>query len=164
MRPDRFLRGGDHTPFNQLGFSAVRFTEFNENFDRQHQNIRKENGKEFGDLPAFVDYNYTANVARINVAALASLAKAPDTPLNPKMKINLDNITYLSWEKPVSGPGIKGYNVLIRETYQPFWEKKIFVTDTKAELPYSKDNYFFGIQSVGESGHLSQIVIPVPSR
>lgn len=163
-RPDRFLRGGDHTPFSQLGYTAVRLTEFNENFDHQHQNVRVEKNVQYGDLPEFVDYPYAANVARINLATLASLAKAPAAPQQVKMKINLDNLTYLSWEAPASGPQPKGYYILLRETYQPFWEKRIFVTDTKAELPYSKDNYFFAVQSVGQSGHVSQMVTPVPTR
>lgn len=164
MRPDRFLRGGDHTPFNQLGFTAIRFCEFNENFDRQHQNIRTENGKEYGDLPELVNFAYTANVAKINLAAMASLAKAPASPQAPKMKINLDNMTYLSWDAPAFGPKVKGYYVLMRETYQPFWETRTFVTGTEASLPFSKDNYFFGVQSVGDDGQVSQIVVPVPSR
>lgn len=164
MRPDRFLRGGDHTPFLQNGFVAVRFTEFNENFTQQHQTIRTENGKEYGDLLKYVDFGYAANVARLNLATLASLAKAPAKPQNVKMKVNLDNMTYLTWEAPMSGPKPKGYNVLIRETYQPFWEKKIFVTDLKADLPYSKDNYYFAVQAVGERDHTSQAVMPVPTR
>lgn len=163
-RPDRFLRGGDHTPFNQLGFTAVRFTEFNENFNHQHQNVRMENKVQYGDLPEFVDYAYAANVARLNLAALATLAKAPAQPAQVKMRVNLDNMTYLSWAAPASGPRPKGYYILMRETYQPFWEKKIFVTDPNAELPYSKDNYFFAVQSVGQNGHVSQIAMPVPVR
>jgi hypothetical protein len=163
-RPDRFLRGGDHTPFNQLGFTAVRFTEFNENFTHQHQNVRVENNIQYGDLPEFVDYPYAANVARINLASMASIAKAPASPQSVKMKINLDNMTYLTWEAPTSGPKPKGYYVLVRETFQPTWEKKIFVNGTSVEIPMSKDNYFFAVQSVGDSGHLSQIVMPVPTR
>lgn len=163
-RPDRFLRGGDHTPFNQLGFTAVRFTEFNENFDHQHQNVRVENNIHYGDLPEFVDYEYVANVARINLAALASLARAPGPPQQVKMKINLNNITHLTWEAPSAGPKPKGYYIVMRETYQPFWEKKILVTDLKVSLPYSKDNYFFGVQAVGSDGHVSQVVMPVPVR
>ena len=163
-RPDRFLRGGDHTPFSQMGFPAVRFTEFNENFTQQHQDLRTENNIKYGDLPEYVNYAYTANVARLNLIALASLAKAPGQPKDVKMKINLDNITYLSWEAPASGPKPKGYYVLIRETFQPFWEKKVFVSELKAALPYSKDNFFFAVQSVGEDGHVSQIVMPVPVR
>ncbi len=164
MRPDRFLRGGDHTPFLQNDFIAVRFTEFNENYTQQHQTLRTENDIAYGDLPQHVDYKYAANVGRLNLAAIASLAKAPASPEGFKMKVNLDNITYLSWEAPKVGPKPKGYNVLLRETYQPFWEKRIFVTDLKAELPYSKDNYFFGVQAVGENGHLSQVILPVPVR
>jgi hypothetical protein len=163
-RPDRFLRGGDHTPFSQLGFPAVRFTEFNENFTQQHQDLRTENNIKYGDLPEYVDYAYAANVARVNLIALASLAKAPGQPKEVKMRINLDNITYLNWEAPATGPKPKGYYVLIRETFQPFWEKKLFVTDLKAALPYSKDNYFFAVQAVGEDEHVSQIVMPVPVR
>ena len=164
MRPDRFLRGGDHTPFLQNGFAAVRFTEFNENFTQQHQNLRVENGVDYGDKLQYVDFSYAANVARINLAAMASLAWAPAPPENVVMPIGLGNITSLSWEMPSSGPKPKGYNVLIRETYQPFWEKKIFVDSLGAELPFSKDNYFFAVQSVGENGHLSQMVMPVARR
>lgn len=164
MRPDRFLRGGDHTPFLQNGFAAVRFTEFNENYTQQHQNIREEEGIEYGDKLKFVDFEYAANVARLNLAAMASIAKAPAAPQNVSMEVRLSNVSKLSWEAPETGPKPKGYNVLLRETYQPFWEEKIYVEDTKAELPYSKDNYFFAVQSVGEQGHVSQAKIPAPKR
>lgn len=164
MRPDRFLRGGDHTPFLQNGFSAVRFTEFNENYTQQHQDIREEDGIEYGDKLKFVDFNYTANVARVNLATIVSLAQAPAQPRNVTMQVNLSNITLLKWEAPETGPAPKGYNVLIRETFQPFWEEKIFVEGTEAELPYSKDNYFFAVQSVGQQGHSSLPVIPKPVR
>ncbi|MCB0489668.1 MAG: M20/M25/M40 family metallo-hydrolase [Cyclobacteriaceae bacterium] len=164
MRPDRFLRGGDHTPFLQNGFVAVRFTEFNENYTQQHQNLREENGIEYGDKLKFVDFEYAANVARINLATMVSLAKAPGAPQQVTMQVNLGNITNLSWEAPSGGPAPKGYNILLRETYQPHWEKKIFVEGTSAELPYSKDNYFFAVQSVGTNGHESLMVIPTPKR
>lgn len=163
-RPDRFLRGGDHTPFNQLGFSAVRFTEFHEDFRHQHQNVRKEKGVQYGDLPEFVNYAYTANVARINLAAIATLAKAPGSPEGVTMKISLGNPTQLSWNAPSSGPKPKGYYVVMRETFQPFWDQKFFVADTTVVMPFSKDNYFFGVQSVGENGHTSLVVIPIPVR
>ena len=163
-RPDRFLRGGDHTPFSRLGFTAVRLTEFNEDFRHQHQNVRTEDKVRYGDLPEFVDYDYTANVARINLIALTSLAKAPAAPRSVEMKVNLGNMTYLTWKAPESGPKAKGYYVLMRETIQPYWEKKFFVTDTTAAMPWSKDNYFFAVQSVGEDGHTSQAVMPVPVR
>jgi hypothetical protein len=163
-RPDRFLRGGDHTPFNQQGFSAVRFTEFHENFLHQHQNVRKENKVQYGDLPEFVDYGYAANVARMNLIAIASLAIAPAAPESVRMKVNLGNITHLNWSAAQTGPKPRGYYVLVRETYQPFWEKKYFVSDTSASMPFSKDNYFFAVQAVGEHGHISQPVMPIPVR
>ena len=163
-RPDRFLRGGDHTPFNQLGFTAVRFTEFHEHFLHQHQDVRKENKVQYGDLQEFMDHEYAANVARINLATLVSLAKAPDAPEAVKMKIDLGNVTHLYWTPPQHGPKPKGYHILMRETYQPFWEQRIFVSGTSAEIPYSKDNYFFAVQSVGEDGHTSQPVMPIPVR
>lgn len=161
-RPDRFLRGGDHTPFNQLGFSAVRFTEFHEDFTHQHQNVRKENKLQYGDLPEFVDFEYTANIARMNLIAITSLAKAPASPERVQMEMKLGNLTHLRWTAPSAGPKPAGYYVLIRETLQPYWEKKILVTDPYAVLPYSKDNYFFAVQSVGAAGHVSQAVMPVP--
>lgn len=164
MRPDRFLRGGDHTPFLQNGYTAVRFTVFNENYTQQHQNVRDEEGIEYGDKIKFMDFDYAANVARMNLATMASLAKAPAPPTEVSMQVNLSNITNLSWEAPTNGPKVKGYNVLLRETYQPFWEEKIFTEGTQLELPYSKDNYFFAVQAVGEEGHSSQIVIPAPKR
>ena len=163
-RPDRFLRGGDHTPFNQLGFPAVRFTEFHENFDHQHQDVRKENGVQYGDLPEFVNTPYAANVARMNLIALASMARAPAAPKAVKMKMTLGNITHLDWAAPGSGPKPKGYYVLVRETWQPAWERKYFFSTTSAALPFSKDNYFFAVQAVGEQGHVSVPVIPVPVR
>jgi hypothetical protein len=163
-RPDRFLRGGDHTPFNQLGFTAVRFTEFNEDYTHQHQDVRMENNTQYGDLPEFVDYEYAANVARLNLITLASLAKAPEKPRQVKMKVTLGNFTDLEWQAPSTGPKPKGYYVVMRETYQPFWEKRFFTNDTKVSLPHSKDNYFFAVQSVGEHGHVSPAVMPVPVR
>lgn len=163
-RPDRFLRGGDHTPFNQLGFAAVRFTEFHEDFTHQHQNVRNENKIQYGDLPEFVDFSYAANVARLNLVAISSLAKAPAAPQTVEMKIKLGNIAYLNWSAPSTGPRVKGYYILMRETLQPYWESRIFVTGLSAALPYSKDNYFFAVQSVGEDGHVSQAVMPVPVR
>lgn len=163
-RPDRFLRGGDHTPFNQLGFPAVRFTEFHENFNHQHQNVRRENGVQYGDLPEFVNFPYAANVARINLIAIASLAKAPAAPESVNLKITLGNMTHLNWSAPSSGPEPKGYYILMRETWQPLWDQRFFVTDTAVALPYSKDNYYFSVQSVGEHGHVSVPVMPVPVR
>lgn len=163
-RPDRFLRGGDHLPFSQEGFTAVRVTEYHENFTHQHQTVRKENNIQYGDLPEFVDFAYTANIARVNLAAMSSLAKAPASPVDVTMKVSLGNLTNLTWAPPASGPRVKGYYILMRETIQPYWETRFFVTGTTVTLPYSKDNYFFAVQSVGEDDHVSLPVIPVPVR
>ncbi|MCO4291251.1 M20/M25/M40 family metallo-hydrolase [Solitalea sp. MAHUQ-68] len=163
-RRDRYLRGGDHIPFSNLGFTAIRFTEMNENFDRQHQNLRTENGRNFGDLTDYVDFNYLKKVTGVNAATLANLAFAPQEPKNVTVLTKeLTNFTDLVWGKP-EGKKPKGYYVLVRETTDAFWAKKIFVTDTKVRLPYSKDNYFFAVQSVDEAGHESLAVFPKPLR
>ena len=163
-RRDRYLRGGDHTPFSQAGFAGIRITEMNENFDRQHQTVRKENGVDYGDLPDFVDYDYTQKVARMNIASLANLALSPREPENVGVVTSqLTNKTVLRWEKP-KGEAPAGYYVVMRETSSPTWEKKFFVTGTTASLNYSKDNYFFGVQSVDAEGHESLVVIPKAVR
>ena len=159
-RNDRFLRGGDHTPYVQRGFAAVRFTEMNENYTRQHQNVRTENNIQFGDLEEHIDYEYLRKNAAMNLANLASLAKAPSIPDSVKMDVKkLGNSTYLFWNKPQTG-NTKGYYILIRETTSAFWQKKIFTSETAIKLPYSKDNYFFAVQSVNEAGNESLPVVP----
>ncbi len=163
-RRDRYLRGGDHTPFSQQGFTAVRITEMNENYEHQHQDLRKENGIDYGDKPEYADYNYIQKVARMNLSTMANWAKAPQEPISAGILTkDLTNKTTLQWEAP---KGVKpaGYYVLMRETISPFWEKKFFVTDTKTTLPYSKDNYLFGVQAVGAEGHESLVVFPKPVR
>ncbi|AFD08758.1 M20/M25/M40 family metallo-hydrolase [Solitalea canadensis] len=164
FRKDRYLRGGDHTPFSNAGFAAIRFTEMNENFDRQHQDLRTENGRNYGDLSEFVDFGYLKKVTGINAATLANLAKAPQEPQNVSILTKqLTNFTELAWGIP-QGQKPKGYYVLLRETTSPFWEKKLFVETNQVKLPYSKDNYFFGVQSVDDKGHESLIVFPKPLR
>lgn len=163
-RRDRFLRGGDHTPFSQQGFAAVRITEMNEDFNRQHQDIRTENGFKFGDLPEYVDYNYLQKVTRMNLAVMANLAWSAQEPENVVVLTSgLTNKTALKWEAP-KGKTPAGYYILMRETTSPFWEKKIFVKETSASIAYSKDNYYFGVQSVDENGHESLVVTPRPGR
>jgi len=163
-RRDRFLRSGDHVPFLQQGFSAVRFTEMNEDFTRQHQNVRTENGIDYGDMPDFADYNYIQKVARMNLSVLANLASAPGQPQNVAvLTAELTNRTKLKWDAP-NGKKPAGYYVLMRETISPYWEKKFYVTDTQATLAYSKDNYFFAVQSVDADGHESLAVFPKPAR
>ena len=163
-RPDRFLRGGDHTPFIQKGYTAVRITEMNENYDHQHQDVRKEKGIQYGDLPEFMDFEYLRKNTAMNLVNLANLAKSPGMPQDVKVEVrNLTNSTLLTWTAPKYGKP-KGYYILMRETYQPFWQKKFFTTETQLRLPYSKDNYFFAVQSVSQDGNESLPVVPVPGR
>ncbi len=163
-RNDRFLRGGDHTSFIQKGFAAVRITEMNENFNHQHQDLRTENGVQYGDLPEFMDFVYLAKNTGINLASLANLAKAPSMPLEVKIETrSLTNYSLISWKQPAVGK-VKGYYVLLRETTSAVWQKKIFTTETNVKLPYSKDNYFFAVQSVNENGNESLPVVPTPGR
>ncbi|MBS1525055.1 MAG: M28 family metallopeptidase [Bacteroidetes bacterium] len=164
-RRDRYLRGGDHIPFQQEGYTAVRITEMNEDYARQHQTIRTENGVDYGDLPDFVDFNYVQKVARMNLSVLANLASAPAEPQNVGIVTSgLTNSTQLKWEAPATGKKPAGYYVLMRETTSPYWEKKFYVTDTHADLDYSKDNYLFAVQSVDAEGHESLPVVPKPVR
>ena len=163
-RRDRYLRGGDHTAFSREGFTAIRITEMNENFERQHQDLRTEKGIDYGDTPDFVDYDYTQKVARLNLATLANLALAPQEPENVGVITSgLTNKTSLKWEAP-KGEKPAGYYVVMRETSSPVWERKFYITDTKAELGYSKDNYIFGVQSVDAEGHESMVIMPKAVR
>lgn len=165
FRQDRFLRGGDHISFNEEGFPAVRFTEYRENFNRQHQNVRTENGIEYGDLPKDVDYDYVANVARLNAATLAELASAPGEPQKVRIETReLVNDSTLDWDPPTDGRAI-GYEVLWRATSAPDWEHSQSVgTETRVTLAVSKDNVIFAVESIDAAGHKSQPIVPVPER
>lgn len=159
-RNDRFLRGGDHTPFVNRGFAAVRLSEMNENFLHQHQDLRVENGVEYGDLVKFMDFEYLRKNTCVNLASLANLAKSPSMPQDVVLDVRgLGNSTNLNWKAPKTGK-VKGYYVLMRETAMPYWQKKFFTTNLKISLPYSKDNYFFAVQSVSEDGNESLPVLP----
>jgi Peptidase family M28 len=159
-RTDRFLRGGDHLPYLQNGFAAVRITEMNENFTRQHQDVRVENGIHYGDLPQHIDYEYLRKNTAMNLSNLANLAKAPSVPEEVNVEVKrLGNSTSLSWLPPKTGK-VKGYYILMRETTSAVWQKKIFTSENGITLPYSKDNYFFAVQSVNESGNESLPVVP----
>jgi len=163
-RNDRFLRGGDHTPYVQRGFAAVRLTEMNENYTRQHQDIRTENNINYGDLVQYIDFDYLKKNTLVNMANLANLAKAASPPDSVKMDVKkLSNTTYLYWKNPKYGLA-KGYYVLVRETTSPVWQKKIFTSNTEMRLPYSKDNYFFAVQSVNEYGNESLAEVPMPGK
>jgi Peptidase family M28 len=165
FRLDRFLRGGDHYSFNQQGFSAVRFTEYREDFHHQHQNVRTENGIEYGDLPKFVDYDYVAHVARLNAATLATLAAAPAPPANVHILTkDLENDTTLTWEASPGGLAAE-YEVVWRATTSPQWEHTQGVgSATRATLKVSKDNVIFAVRAVDHAGHRSLPVVPVPER
>ncbi|HWB24452.1 MAG TPA: M20/M25/M40 family metallo-hydrolase [Chitinophagaceae bacterium] len=163
-RNDRFLRGGDHTPYVENGYAAVRITEMNENYSHQHQDVRAQNGIQYGDLAEFMDFEYLRKNAAMNLANLSNLAKAPAMPQSVKIDVHdLTNNTRLYWATPKAG-AVKGYYVLVRQTTSAFWEKKIFTTATDITLPYSKDNYFFAVQSVNETGNESLPVVPLAGR
>ncbi len=165
FRNDRFGRGGDQTPFSRSGFTAVRLCEFNENYDHTHKVPAMVNGIREGDLPEFVDYEYVRKNTCVNLAVIANLALAPYEPSNCNIIISgLTNNTTIRWETPQKGKKPEGYYILMRETYKPLWEKKIFVKGNEVTLPYSKDNYFFAVQSVDDEGHESLAVFPGVSR
>lgn len=163
-RNDRFLRGGDHTPFVQNGYAAVRLTEMNENFEHQHQDLRTENGIKYGDLIEYMDFEYLRKNTAVNLANLANLAKAPSVPQEVKVDVkNLTNSTFLYWKTPLTGK-VKGFYVLMRETTSATWQKKFYTSGTEIRIPYSKDNYFFAVQSVSEEGNESLPVVPTVGR
>lgn len=165
FRLDRYLRGGDHISFNEAGFAAVRFTEFRENYDHQHQNVRSERGVQFGDLPPFVDFDYVAGVARVNAATLASLAAAPAPPQNVRLVTKeLVNDSTLLWDAPADGRATS-YDVVWRETSAPDWQHSQTVKNaTKLTVPVSKDNVIFAVRAVDQVGHRSLPVVPQPER
>lgn len=166
FRADRYLRGGDHTSFNLEGFPAVRFTEWRENFDHQHQNVRVENGIQYGDLIQFDDFAYIANVARLNAATLADFALAPGMPQNVHIvTAALDNNTELTWDPPAGAPESTTYEVVWRATEAPTWTTFVSAgSATTIKLPVSKDNVVFGVRSVDSAGHRSVAVLPLPAR
>ncbi|MBA3882993.1 MAG: M20/M25/M40 family metallo-hydrolase [Chthoniobacterales bacterium] len=165
-RRDRYLRGGDHSPFLDAGFAAVRMTEPNEDFRHQHQDVRTEDGVKFGDLPEFCDFDYIAQVGRVNAAALGALALAPAAPTHVKIETKeLTNDTTLTW-RANEEPDVAGYQIVWRETTEPLWEKSADAGDvTRFTLPkISKDNYLFGVCAVDSEGNVSPAVYPAPAR
>ncbi|GHC67123.1 M20/M25/M40 family metallo-hydrolase [Streptomyces flavofungini] len=164
-RRDRYLRGGDHIPFLERAYPAARFTEPAENFAHQHQDVRVEDGKQYGDLPEFCDFPYVARVARVNGAALWSLAQAPGTPRGAKiLTAALTNDTELVWERGAE-KDLAGYEVVWRETTASDWTHVIDVGDvTRHTVELSKDNVFFGVRAVSRSGLRSPVAFPSPQR
>ncbi len=171
FRRDRYLRGGDHTSFNQDGFAAVRFTEWREDFNHQHQDVRVENGVQYGDLLEYVDFDYVARVAGLNAAVMATLAAAPPPP--EKVRIvakQLDNTTTLHWAAGAGAPAGTAYEVVWRETQAPDWQRSVRPQaqmdgdSYTVTLAVSKDNVIFGIRAVDAAGHRSVAVTPLPER
>ncbi|MCA1858108.1 M20/M25/M40 family metallo-hydrolase [Massilia oculi] len=164
-RADRYLRGGDHMPFLEQGYAALRFTEPAEDFAHQHQDLRTENGKVYGDLAEFNDYDYIARVARVNAAALASLALAPAAPQNVKLRTDrLTNDSTLVWQANAE-PDLAGYRVVWRDTTASDWQGAKWVGNVQeATIDLSKDNVFFGVQAVDRDGNVSVASYPLPQR
>jgi len=163
-RRDRYGRGGDHIPFLEQGYAAVRFTETHEDYTHQHQTVKMVDGKQYGDLPEFVDFEYVANATRVNLIGLANLALAPAKPKNVGIvTAGLTNDTVLKWDANTDGD-LAGYEVVWRDTTAPFWTNSKFVgnvtTYTATEM--SKDNYFFGVRAVDRAGNKSPVVYPRP--
>jgi hypothetical protein len=164
-RRDRYLRGGDHAPFLDRGFAALRFTEPAEDFNHQHQNVRMEGKVQIGDLPQFVDPAYIAQVARVNAAALAALALAPASPQGVKIiAARLTNQTDLAWTANTE-PDLAGYRVVWRDTTAASWQHSQYVGNvTAVTMPISKDNVFFGVQAIDREGNVSPATYPMPGR
>jgi hypothetical protein len=173
LRLDRYLRGGDHRSFNEEGFAAVRFTEWREDYNHQHQTIRTENGIQYGDLIEFDDFGYIAQVARLNAATLATLARAPGSPNNVRMVTrDLGNSSVIVWEAPDGAPVDTWYQVVWRETAAADWQyggkaasygETVTGMDHTLTIPISKDNVLFGIRACDAKGHCSPAVLPLPN-
>ena len=165
QRHDRYLRGGDHMPFLEQGYAALRFTEPAEDFSHQHQDLRTESGKVYGDLVDFVDFDYVGKVARVNAAALASLALAPAAPREVKLRTDkLTNDSTLVWQ-PNGEPDLAGYRIVWRDTTAANWQGSKWVGNvTEATVDLSKDNVFFGVQAVDKDGNVSVATYPSPQR
>ena len=160
-RLDRFGRGGHHRPFNDLGYAGVRIMEAHENYNRQHQDIRTENGIEYGDVISGVNFNYAKKLTAVNAINLASLGWSPEEPKNVKIGGAVKPSTKLKWEKPKNSK-ILGYKLYWRKTTSAFWENSRFVGDTN-EFTLKGiviDNFLFGVSSVGTNNQESIIVFP----
>jgi acetylornithine deacetylase/succinyl-diaminopimelate desuccinylase-like protein len=165
-RRDRYGRGGDHIPFLEKGYAAVRFTEPNEDYDHQHQNVGTREGKFYGDTIEYVDFDYVANVTRINIASMARLALAPARPKNVGMVTGrLGNDTELKWDASTESD-IAGYEIVWRDTTSPTWTNSLSVGNVTNYVMknMTKDNYFFGVRAVDRDGNKSPVSYPRPVR
>lgn len=158
-RLDRFGRGGHHRPFNDLGWAGIRIMEAHENYNQQHQDIRTENGIEYGDKLKFVNFDYAAKLTAVNAINLASLAWAPPAPTSVAIGGIVEPSAKLKWDKV---DGAVGYKIYWRDTTSPTWDHSRYVGDV-SEFTLEGiviDNYFFGVASVGKDGFESVIVFP----
>ncbi len=165
-RRDRFLRGGDQISFLQRAWPGVRFTEPNEDFDHQHQDVRVENGKQIGDLVQFVDFNYLARVTRVVGSSLAALARAPRAPVNARIiSANLSYDTELRWNaNPESD--IVGYEVVWRDSIEPLWThaRKVGNVTGYTIAGLNKDNVQVGVRAIDRDGNRSPVAHPIPAN
>ncbi len=163
-RRDRILRGGDHSPFHERGFAAVRFVESSENTERQHRDVRPGEPVDQADIARFVRSSYTAKIARLNAAVLATLANAPEPPRRAEIVMSTPvHQTTLRWDKGVE-QDLAGYLVRVRRTTSAEWEQSVFTRDTVITLALPKDDLLFGVQSVDIEGLASLPRIPLPGR
>jgi len=164
-RRDRYGRGGDNQPFLANGYPAIRITEPDEDFTHQHQNVRTENGVFYGDTPDYVDFDYVANVCRVNLIALASLAAGPAKPQNVTVNPRQANDTELKWDASTDAD-LAGYEVVWRDTTSAEWTNSVFAGSVTSYTVkgISKDNYFFGVRAVDKDGNKSQVVYPKSGR
>ncbi|WP_421787631.1 M28 family metallopeptidase [Hyphobacterium sp.] len=165
-RLDRFRRGGHHRPFNDVGMPGVRIMEVHEHYDRQHQDLRNEDGRHYGDTIEFVDFDYAAKLTSLNAAALALMAGAPPFPANVEIEGAVSPDTTLRWSAPdpAAAANLAGYRVYWRYTDQPQWQFSRFVGNvTEYTLENVViDNYYFGVASVAADGSESPVVFPGP--
>ena len=163
-RRDRFLRGTDDGPFLDRGYPGLRMTEPNEDYRHEHQDVREENGVEFGDRLKFVDFDYVADVTQVNLAALAALASGPAAPTGVKVEAaTLTVDTTLEWQ-PNSEPDLVGYEIVWRDTNAPYWQHTIPVGNVTSFTVkgITKDNFLFGVRAVDTDGNRSVVTFPVP--
>jgi hypothetical protein len=161
---DRYLRGGDHIPVLDRRYPAARFTEVNEDYRHQHQDVRTEDGVQYGDLLRFVDFGYTARVSKVNAAALAGLASAPGTPTDVRVHTSQLSVdTALEWAANKE-PDVAGYEIVYRNTIEPFWTHTIEVGDVTSYTVkgITKDNFMFGVRAIDTDGNRSPVAFPRP--
>ena len=164
-RLDRFGRGGHHRPFNDAGFPGIRIMETHEQYNRQHQDLRTENGVEYGDVIEWVDFDYAAKLTGVNATVMAALAWAPPPPANARISGAVQASTTLRWEK-VDAPNLAGYKIYWRLTTEPQWTNWVYVGDVTEHTLENIviDNFLFGVAAVAQNGNESVVVFPTPGR